>query len=34
MELDAEYVRRRGVATDLHILLRTLPAVIERKGAY
>ncbi|MCP4571993.1 MAG: sugar transferase [bacterium] len=34
MELDQEYVRTRGLRTDLHILLRTLPAVIERKGAY
>jgi lipopolysaccharide/colanic/teichoic acid biosynthesis glycosyltransferase len=34
MELDQEYVRRRGLAFDLGILLRTLPAVIERKGAY
>ena len=34
MELDREYVRKRGLRTDLGILLRTLPAVIERKGAY
>lgn len=34
MELDQEYVRRAGFRTDLEILLRTLPAVIERKGAY
>ena len=34
MELDGDYVRRRGIAMDLMILLRTLPAVIERKGAY
>lgn len=34
MALDQEYVRRRSFAYDLQILLRTLPAVIERKGAY
>ncbi len=34
MALDLEYVRRRGPALDLWILGRTLPAVIERKGAY
>ena len=34
MELDQEYVRTAGSRTDLAILLRTLPAVIERKGAY
>jgi lipopolysaccharide/colanic/teichoic acid biosynthesis glycosyltransferase len=34
MELDREYVRTRGLARDISILLRTLPAVIERKGAY
>jgi lipopolysaccharide/colanic/teichoic acid biosynthesis glycosyltransferase len=34
MELDLEYVRRRSLAFDLHVLTRTLPAVIERKGAY
>jgi len=34
MELDQEYVRRRGLGTDFGILLRTLPAVIQRKGAY
>lgn len=34
MALDQEYVRRRSFAYDLEILLRTLPAVIERKGAY
>ena len=34
MELDREYVRRRGLLFDLSILTRTLPAVIERKGAY
>ncbi len=34
MELDQEYVRQAGVRMDFHILTRTLPAVIERKGAY
>jgi lipopolysaccharide/colanic/teichoic acid biosynthesis glycosyltransferase len=34
MELDGEYVRRRSLALDLEILARTLPAVMERKGAY
>ena len=34
MELDLEYVRRRSLRLDLWILGRTLPAVIERKGAY
>ncbi|MHB8079714.1 MAG: sugar transferase [Candidatus Krumholzibacteriia bacterium] len=34
MSLDLEYVRRRSSGLDLWILGRTLPAVIERKGAY
>lgn len=34
MLLDQEYVRRRGFKQDVWILARTLPAVIERKGAY
>ena len=34
MELDLAYVRRAGLRMDLEILARTLPAVIERKGAY
>jgi len=34
MSLDLEYVRRRSLGLDLWILGRTLPAVIERKGAY
>lgn len=34
MELDQEYVRRSGFGMDFWILTRTLPAVIERKGAY
>lgn len=34
MELDQEYVRQAGLKMDFHVLTRTLPAVIERKGAY
>jgi lipopolysaccharide/colanic/teichoic acid biosynthesis glycosyltransferase len=34
MELDQEYVRQRSLRYEIGILLRTLPAVIERKGAY
>lgn len=32
--LDQEYVRRRSLALDAWILLRTLPAVLSRRGAY
>jgi lipopolysaccharide/colanic/teichoic acid biosynthesis glycosyltransferase len=34
MKLDQEYVDQAGIGFDLGILARTLPAVIERKGAY
>jgi lipopolysaccharide/colanic/teichoic acid biosynthesis glycosyltransferase len=34
MQLDLEYVLSQSLKTDTLILLRTLPAVIERKGAY
>jgi exopolysaccharide biosynthesis polyprenyl glycosylphosphotransferase len=34
MRLDLEYIRKRSLATDLKIILRTIPAVIARKGAY
>lgn len=34
MELDRRYVDAAGPGLDLRILLRTLPAVIQRKGAY
>ncbi len=34
MRMDREYVLRRGLKMDLWILLRTLPAVIARRGAY
>jgi lipopolysaccharide/colanic/teichoic acid biosynthesis glycosyltransferase len=34
MALDRDYVRQAGFRMDFHVLARTLPAVIERKGAY
>jgi len=34
MRLDRQYVQQSGLLFDFKILLRTLPAVIERKGAY
>jgi lipopolysaccharide/colanic/teichoic acid biosynthesis glycosyltransferase len=34
MKLDLEYVRQRSLKFDLWVLWRTIPAVIERKGAY
>ena len=34
MELDQAYVRQRSLRFDIWVLARTLPAVIERKGAY
>ena len=34
MRLDREYVESRTLALDLSILLRTLPAVVRRTGAY
>ncbi|HPF33849.1 MAG TPA: sugar transferase [Candidatus Krumholzibacteria bacterium] len=34
MALDLEYVARRGLGFDIWVLTRTIPAVIERKGAY
>ena len=34
MELDQEYVSQAGYRMDFHVVARTLPAVIERKGAY
>jgi len=34
MALDLVYVRRRSLRFDLWVLSRTIPAVIERKGAY
>jgi lipopolysaccharide/colanic/teichoic acid biosynthesis glycosyltransferase len=34
MRLDLEYIRQRSLKTDLMIMLKTIPAVIARKGAY
>ncbi len=34
MRLDLEYLKNRSIKTDFLILLKTLPAVIARKGAY
>jgi lipopolysaccharide/colanic/teichoic acid biosynthesis glycosyltransferase len=34
MRLDLEYLKNRSFRTDLLIFLKTLPAVIARKGAY
>ena len=32
--LDLEYVRRRSIAFDLWIFIKTVPAVLSRRGAY
>ena len=34
MRLDLEYIRRRSLLLDVMILLRTIPAVLSREGAY
>lgn len=34
MRLDLEYIRHRSFGLDLKILLRTVPAVLSREGAY
>jgi lipopolysaccharide/colanic/teichoic acid biosynthesis glycosyltransferase len=34
MRLDLEYINRRSFRLDLKILLRTIPAVLSREGAY
>jgi len=34
MRLDLDYIRQRSLRLDLMILLKTVPAVIARKGAY
>jgi lipopolysaccharide/colanic/teichoic acid biosynthesis glycosyltransferase len=34
MRLDAEYLRTRGFWTDLVVFLKTIPAVMGRRGAY
>jgi exopolysaccharide production protein ExoY len=33
VELDLEYIRDQSLGKDLEILLRTVPAVLRRKGA-
>jgi lipopolysaccharide/colanic/teichoic acid biosynthesis glycosyltransferase len=33
MRMDLKYIRSRGVWTDLWLILRTIPAVLLRKGA-
>ncbi len=34
VELDLEYIEKQGLLKDLEIVLRTIPAVISRKGAF
>jgi lipopolysaccharide/colanic/teichoic acid biosynthesis glycosyltransferase len=34
MRLDLEYIRSRSFALDVNILIRTIPAVLSREGAY
>jgi lipopolysaccharide/colanic/teichoic acid biosynthesis glycosyltransferase len=34
MRLDLEYIRRQSLALDMNILIRTIPAVLSREGAY
>jgi exopolysaccharide production protein ExoY len=34
MELDLEYIRDQSIRTDVGILLRTVPTILRRKGAY
>ena len=34
MRLDLEYIKRQSFAADARILLRTIPAVLSREGAY
>ena len=34
MELDLLYIQYRSFQTDMHILLRTLPAILKGEGAY
>jgi lipopolysaccharide/colanic/teichoic acid biosynthesis glycosyltransferase len=34
VQLDMDYIEHRSLALDLRILLRTLPAVVQRRGAY
>jgi lipopolysaccharide/colanic/teichoic acid biosynthesis glycosyltransferase len=34
MRLDLEYIKHQSLGLDLKILLRTIPAVLSREGAY
>ena len=34
MRLDLEYINRQSLPLDVQILLRTIPAVLSREGAY
>jgi lipopolysaccharide/colanic/teichoic acid biosynthesis glycosyltransferase len=34
MRLDLEYIKHQSISMDLKILLRTIPAVLSREGAY
>jgi lipopolysaccharide/colanic/teichoic acid biosynthesis glycosyltransferase len=34
MRLDIQYIQTMSLRTDLKILLRTIPAVLSREGAY
>jgi hypothetical protein len=34
VELDPEYIRRRSPVEDLRIMVRTLPVMVGRKGAF
>ena len=34
LELDLEYVTRQSLALDLWILLKTIPAVLSKRGAF
>jgi lipopolysaccharide/colanic/teichoic acid biosynthesis glycosyltransferase len=34
VELDLEYIRDQSLSKDLEILLRTVPAVLMRRGAH
>jgi lipopolysaccharide/colanic/teichoic acid biosynthesis glycosyltransferase len=34
VRLDMHYIRNWTIWLDLHILFRTLPAIIKRRGAY
>ncbi len=34
LELDLEYIERRSVAEDLKIMLKTVPVVFFRRGAW